>query len=161
MAKFFSLYGSRPGVVAIDFKDSPSVVRQEFAFDSDINNILKRYATTGWLVDPSSPRNDRKPTYDDWSKAPSYQDSLDIVIKAEEKFDALPVQIRQRFNYNPQALLNFLADPKNYDEAVALRLISPKPSKIQSQAAAAASPEPPEAAKAASAAVAVGTIPNT
>lgn len=149
--KFLTLFGSRPKV-ALDFKDSPSAVREEYAFEADINNVLKRYATTGWLVDPNSPRNDRVPTYDDWSKSPSFQDSLDIVIKAQEKFDALPVQIRQRFNYDPQALLNFLSDEKNYDEAVALRLISPKESK--SKGAEAPPPEPATTTEAGKAAVA-------
>lgn len=154
--KFFTQYTNPAPRVAVDFKDSPSLVRGEFQFEADINNIMKRYATTGWLVDPSSPRNDRKPTYDDYTKMPSYQDSLDIVIKAQEKFDALPVQIRSRFNYNPQALLDFLSDEKNYDEAVKLRLISPKASKGEdiphSQAAGAATPAAAEGGKAASAA---------
>lgn len=142
--KFATPYNDVAPSPAIDCRDAPSLVRPEFQHDADINNILARYATTGWLVDPNSPRNDRKPTYDDWSKMPSYQDSLDIVIKAEERFDALPVQIRERFNYDPQKLLDFLNDEKNYDEAVKLRLISPKPDPKPdptiSQAAAAATP---------------------
>lgn len=117
----------------INFKDCPVLVRAEFAFESDINNILKRYATTGWLVDPNSPRNDRKPQWDDYSKMLDYQDSLDKCIDAQQRFDALPVEIRERFNYDPAKLLAFLdkacSDKKSteFEEAVRLRLVSAPP----------------------------------
>lgn len=115
------------------------LVREEFTHDADINNILKRYATTGWLVDPSSPRNNRKPMWDDYSKMLDYQASLDKVVKAQAMFDDLPVEIRERFNYDPAKLLAFLdkacSDKKSadYEEAVKLRLVTPpQPPKTES-----------------------------
>lgn len=128
---------------SIDFSKSPSMTRQEFAAEANINNVLKRYATTGWLVDPNSPRNNRKPQWDDYSKLLDYQDSLNLVIDAQDRFDALPVEIRERFNYDPAKLLVFLQkaseDTKGpaYEEAVKLRLITPKEPQ---KAAAAATP---------------------
>lgn len=116
----------------IDFSESPSMTRQEFAAEANINNVLKRYATTGWLVDPNSPRNNRKPQWDDYSKLLDYQDSLNLVVDAQNRFDELPVEIRERFNYDPGKLLVFLEkalkDEKSsaYEEAVRLRLITPK-----------------------------------
>lgn len=118
----------------IDFSGCSVLVRDEFAYDADINNILKRYATTGWLVDPNSPRNNRTPQWDDYTKMLDYQDCLDKCIEAQNRFDELPVEIRERFNYDPQQLLVFLdkacGDKKSpqFEEAVKLRLVTaPKP----------------------------------
>lgn len=106
----------------IDFTGEESLARQEFATDCDINNIIKRYQATGVLIDPSTPRT-RKPLFGDFSNIPSYQQYLDIVLDAQQRFDSLPVEIRARFNYDPGALLSFVKDTHNRDEAVRLGLI--------------------------------------
>lgn len=140
----------------IDFTGSESLARQEFRDEADINNIIKRYQATGVLVDPSIPRS-RRPVFGDFSSAPSYQQAQDLVIRANEQFDALPVELRERFNYDPARLLAFLDDPKNREEAVKLGIIE-APAKPVSSAKEPSVAEPSKPAPTSSAAS--GTPPE-
>lgn len=131
----------------VDFKDSPSLTRQEFAEEANVNNLMKRYALTGSFYDPLGhpSKSLRKPMFGDFTQFGDFQESQNRVIAAMEAFDSLPVELRKRFNYDPQALIEFCSDPKNRDEAIKLGLIE--------KAAEAATPEPPKAAKASEEAV--------
>ena len=59
-----------------------TMTKQSFKDECDINNILKKYETTGAL--PSLILEN--PQYGDYSNVPAYQDALNIVMKAEEQF---------------------------------------------------------------------------
>ena len=63
------------------------------------------------------------------------------IVEAHNAFDALPVEIRERFNYDPGKLIEWLADDKNREEAIKLGLIE--------KAAEAATPVPAKDAPAA------------
>lgn len=102
-----------------------SPVRQEFAAEADIHNILKRTALNGGILPEVN-----RPQYGDFSSAPSYEEALNLVVQAEDAFYSLDAEIRDRFHNNPSVMLKFLDDPKNYDEAVKLGIVSrpvPKP----------------------------------
>lgn len=133
----------------IDFTGSESLARQEFRDEADINNIIKKYQATGFLIDPSV-TSSRQPMFGDYTNAPDFERAQQIVAVAQENFDALPVRLRERFNYDPVELLRFLDNPDNRDEAIKLGIIEPKA--IIEKAAEAATPEPPKG----SAAVAEG-----
>lgn len=130
----------------IDFTGQDSLARQEFRDEADINNIIKKYQVTGFLVDPSTPRV-RRPTFGDFASLPDYQQSLNIVLQAQDRFDALPVEIRHRFNYDPANLLAFVSDSSNRDEAIKLGLIDENPTKsasaLEARVAEPAPPAPP------------------
>lgn len=125
----------------VDFSDAPSMTRQEFADEANVNNLLKRYAQTGSFYDPTKPHSARQPLFGDFSKYNDFTVYQNLVIEARDRFDSLPVEIREKFNYDPAKLLDFLADEKNRDEAIKLNLIA--------KAAAAATPESANAAPAA------------
>lgn len=101
----------------------PSLAQQHFKEECDINNIIARYEQTGVLVDPTLPG--RNFEFGDYSAVQDYQDSLNYVIEAREMFDSLPSKLRERFNYDPSKLLQFLADESNRDEAIRLGLVDP------------------------------------
>lgn len=103
--------------IMFDKKDGKT--RQEFAKDVDINRIVSRYHKTGKLPDMIK----RNPIYGDFSSLPDYQEALNIVSKANDQFDALPVEVKDRMNYNPEKFLEFVADPKNKDEMKKLGLL--------------------------------------
>lgn len=124
----------------VDFSDSPSMTRQEFKDEANVNNLLKRYALTGSFYDPLV-----KPKatllFGDFTSCGDYQHACDVMIRMNDYFDSLPLEIRKRFNYEPSALLEFLENPENRGEAEKLGLIA--------KAAKAATPEPADAAEAA------------
>lgn len=101
----------------------PSMAQQNFKEECDINNIIARYEQTGVLTDPLQPG--RNFEFGDYSAVQDYQDSLNFVIEARQMFDSLPSNLRERFNYDPARLLQFLSDDSNRDEAVRLGLIDP------------------------------------
>ena len=114
--------GDHPGIVFTE----PSMTQQQFADESNINNIIARFKETGTLSDDPDPNN--LPVFDDFTvrSAYNYQTAMNVVVRAREQFDALPSNIRERFGYSPKALLQFLGDESNYDEAVRLGLVRPR-----------------------------------
>ena len=98
--------------------EEPSLTQQHFKDETDINNILRQFNVTGLL--PESPLS---PRYGDFSGIGDYQSALNAVIAAESEFEALPAQIRARFNNDPAALIDFLDDDNNREEAVKLGLL--------------------------------------
>lgn len=96
-----------------------SRTKQNFKDQCDINNIIKKYRKNG--VNPFVVTESAR--YGDYSEVPSYQDSLNFIISADEAFMKLDPRIRARFQNNPGLLIDFCADPNNREEAVKLGLI--------------------------------------
>lgn len=110
----------RPATKGLKFTDK-SRTKQEFAADADINTILKHYERDGLAL----PSGDRQPLFGDFS-APELQDyrqALDIVSGAGELMERLPARVRARFGNDVANLLQFVADPKNREEAHELGLL--------------------------------------
>jgi len=103
-----------------------SETQQQFKEECDINNIVKKFSTTGEFTHLTR----KQGTYQDFSEITDYQTMLHQVQYAEEAFASLPATIRARFRNDPGELLSFIQNEKNYDEAVTLGLIEPKPSQI-------------------------------
>lgn len=96
-----------------------SLTKQEFRDECDINIVVGRYGTT-----PPRPWGN-PPTlrYGDFADAPDFLNAQLLVKQSEEQFLSLPASVRDRFNNNPAALLAFVHDPKNLDEARRLGLL--------------------------------------
>lgn len=99
-------------------EELPSMTKQAFAEECDINSIMRRYETTG-TVDHI---NRREPAYGDFTDVKSYHEAANVVIAAEAAFADLPAKVRDRFGNDPAKLMEFLQDPANQDEAIALGL---------------------------------------
>ena len=98
--------------------EEPSLAQQHFKDECDINNILRQFNITGLL--PESPLS---PRYGDFSGIGDYHTALNRVIAAQDEFEALPAQIRARFDNDPSKLIEFLDDDNNRPEAEALGLV--------------------------------------
>lgn len=107
---------------SISFVDSPSLTKQSFKEECDINNILKRWRKTGELTHLAT----RQPSYGDFTNADDYLSATLKVHAAQADFDSLSARIRERMKNDPAELLAFLADPANEAEGIELGLI-PKP----------------------------------
>ena len=103
--------------------EEPSLAQQHFKDECDINNILRQFNITGLL-----PENTLSPRYGDFSGIVDYHSALNAVIAAENEFEALPAQLRARFQNDPEQLINFIEDESNREEAINLGLIDRKAS---------------------------------
>lgn len=100
-----------------------SKTHQSFAKDADINNIMSRYAKTGVLVDPLKVDLGRQPHFGDFSDIADFNTLVNRVQQAQDDFMTLPALVRRRFNNNVQECIEFIADPANLKEAVAMKLL--------------------------------------
>lgn len=124
--------------VQIMFND-PSLTKQEYKEESDINNIVARSRVTGEL-----PQTRSIPQYGDFSSLPDYQTALNTIQQADEAFLSLDSKIRARFDNNPGALIDFLQNPANLKEAIDLGIIEKPPLEPPKMPV----PTPPEPTKA-------------
>jgi phage internal scaffolding protein len=98
--------------------EEPTLAQQHYKEECDINTILQKFSITGILPEaPLSPR------YGDFSGVGDYHTALNRVIAAQEEFEALPAQIRARFDNDPAKLIEFLDDEANRPEAEQLGLV--------------------------------------
>jgi phage internal scaffolding protein len=101
------------GLVCLD----PSLTQQQFAEESDINNIVDRFMKTGHLPSAAS-----MPQYADYEGVFDFQSAMNVVRQADENFMRMDAKVRARFHNSPQEFLEFFANPDNVDEAVRLGL---------------------------------------
>lgn len=116
----------------------PTMTKQSFRDECDVNLILKRFESTG-VVDHLASSN---PRYGDFTSAEDYQTSLNIVMSAEDSFMSLDPKIRLRFDNDPVLFLDFVGNPANNTELIALGLAKPSiPVEKPGFAASSAAPE--------------------
>jgi len=122
----------------------PSMTKQSFVAECDINNILKQFSTTGILTHVKSQL--AAGTYQDLPDEIDFQQSVNTIKAAETAFMTLPAKVRREFGDEPAAFLEFLGhldDPATRARAVELGLVKRPPP------ASAPDPSPDKAPKAA------------
>lgn len=117
-----------------------SLTKQEFREECDVNLILSRYQDA-----PPKPWGSPPVLrFGDFADAPDFLAAQLLVKEAEDLYNSMPVQVRDRFGHNPANFLQFVHDPKNRDEAKRLGILRPEPA---AQAAPPAAPPPAEPTK--------------
>ena len=96
----------------------PSLTKQSFRDECDINNILRQFNVTGQL-----PIGSVQPQYGDFSGITDYQSALNAVMAAQDFFLQLPAKIRARFDNDPALVVDFASDEANKEEMKALGLL--------------------------------------
>lgn len=107
------------------FNDEPSKTQQQFKEESDINTLVRRFGLTGTMPDDF-----RMPISGDFTDAVTdYHTAQQILVETREEFMRIPAELRERFQNDPQVLMDYLADPKNNAESIelGLRNAPPKP----------------------------------
>lgn len=118
MTKFKTAY-DRDLVQGITF-DEPSMAQQHFKDECDVNNILRKYESTGLVTHVAN----GTPSYGDFSSVLDYQQAQNILIEAQDAFVALPASLRKRFDNDPSLMLQFIENPDNREEAEKLGLLA-------------------------------------
>lgn len=98
--------------------EEPSLAQQHFKDECDINNILRQFNITGLL-----PEQTLSPRYGDFTGISDYHTAMNRVIAVQDEFEALPAQIRARFDNDPAQLIEFMENSENRSEAESLGLI--------------------------------------
>jgi len=118
MPKFRTAY-DRDVVAGITFT-YPTMAQQHFKDECDVNNILRKYESTGLVTHVAN----GTPSYGDFSSVLEFQQAQNILIEAQDAFDALPASLRKRFDNDPAVMLEFIENPDNREEAEKLGLVN-------------------------------------
>lgn len=100
----------------------PSMAQQQFAEECDANFIMKKYSQTGEITHLA--RN--QGVYADVSEIGDYQSALDTVMRAQDAFETVPAQLREKLQNDPQKFLEFIQNPENRDEMIKYGIIEAK-----------------------------------
>lgn len=103
--------------------EEPSLTDQSQYKDTDINNIVRRYQTTGLLDSPGAVPFETL-QYGDATLLPDYQTALDLVNSVETEFSSLPSEVREKFGHDPVQLLEALQDPSKQQMLQDIGLLS-------------------------------------
>lgn len=106
------IYSARnPNTIeVVAFLDGPSMTRQEFAEECDINEIMARYEKHGqWPMKP----NDYVPTYVDFVGMPDLQGAMASMDAARDAFMQLPAKVRKEFDNDAMRFVEFAQDGNN------------------------------------------------
>lgn len=87
----------------------PSLTRQEFAEECDINTIMARYEASGAI----SHVNRAEPMYLDTTTYPDLQGAMETFREASLAFNSLPALVRREFDNDPQKFVDFAVEPAN------------------------------------------------
>lgn len=118
----------------LDCSVEPSMTKQSFAEECDINTIVRRFNVGGDL-----PSGVRMPTYGDFDTVNDFRTALDAVVQAREAFDQMPANVRYRFHNDPAEFVDFCSDEANRPEAIKLGLVEAQAAALASGTAPAAS----------------------
>lgn len=100
----------------------PSMTKQEFKFECDVNNVVKSFKPHHMQAMLAA--NLASGAYTDLPDAYDYQDALHLVQDAEKRFMTMPAKVRDRFGQDPSQFLAFINNPGNQAEAISLGLAS-------------------------------------
>jgi phage internal scaffolding protein len=115
---FFSAYSVKIST-PLTFPENSPHTKQEFKAESDINTIMAQYMRTGEL-----PKiNEVAPQFLDVTDM-DFQTHMNIIREAEELFAELPSSIRNRFQNDPGAFIDFTSDENNRPELARMGLLS-------------------------------------
>lgn len=99
--------------------DIPSMTKQSFAEEVDINTIVRRFG-----IGVELPVNVPMVTNGDFVGILNFQDAMDMVVKARESFMLMPADVRTRFHNDVHEFVEFVSDEANLPEANKLGLVS-------------------------------------
>jgi len=130
---------NRPPDPGIDFSKDEKITKDSFKDECDINNIIKRFLR-GETIPAFVPG-----VFADVSHYGDYREMRQQMREADEYFETLPAEIRERFNNSTAELLDAVADPNRKEELQQLGLFPPE---LPSDAPGATPPPPPTASPA-------------
>lgn len=96
-----------------------SLTQQNQEADTNINNIVRRYTQTGEL-----PVHTRPPLQEEFATVTTMQEAANLLIDAKHAFMEQPAAVRNRFNNDPAAFVEFCSNEENRDDMRKMGLMS-------------------------------------
>ena len=117
--------------------------KQSMRDECDINQIMSKFLKTGNIEH----RNTRSAQYG-FATSDDFQSAMETVVTAQEMFNELPAETRKKFANSPRNFLDFVQNPDNRSEMVAMGLadaaaVEPTPPQPKEPDKAPTSPESP------------------
>lgn len=119
----------------------PSMTKQSFKDECDINNIVAKYEATGILdhVNQAAARG----VYEDLPSGLDLQAGLNIIAQAEEAFMALPAAARAEFKNDPVLFVEAFNNPTEANQELFIKLGLATDTRPPKAPAAPPAPPPP------------------
>lgn len=100
------------GVDHSTYVEGPSLTRQEFAEECDINSLMARYE--GHVIGGPGNMSPPVPTFVDWGHMPqTLLEYMTFMSEAEAGFMSLPAVVRKEFDNDAKMFVEFASDPEN------------------------------------------------
>lgn len=103
----------------------PSMTKQEFLAECDINNILKEFLPPARFNQIAGLAAEG--VFSDLPQSMDFQEAMHLQMQADHVFSLLPARTRERFANSPAEFLAFFENPANREEAKALGLLQEPP----------------------------------
>lgn len=116
----FDSFKERSDATGTDPGPEPSMTKQSFKDEADLNRIMRKYLTTGVLP---IMRHRIGAAYGEFADVEDYFACQVKLKNAEEAFMLLPSAVRSACRNEPGLLLELLQDPARRGEAVKLGLV--------------------------------------
>jgi len=120
----------------------PSMTKQSFKDECDINNIVRKFEATGQIdhINQAAARG----VYQDLPSGLDLQAGLEMIRQAEEAFMALPAAARSEFDNDPVLFVEAFNNPTpaQQERFVALGLATARPSPTPAPEPVKPAPEP-------------------
>lgn len=122
-----------------EVNNAPSMTRQEFAAECDINVLMAHYEKNAVLP----PQSQKVPQYFDASEVPDFRDALDMARQAEEAFMRVPAQLRKELDNDVYRFVEFAQDPENLEVMRKYGLAEPAKAEAPPMRVEVINPSPP------------------
>lgn len=134
MAKIRKPYDKRTRLV--QNTQGESKTKQQFKTQCDVNHIIQQYDRGGVIThgNAASPQYGVAPKID-------YHSAMNIVVEANAAFEALPANVRKRFDNDPAKFMDVIHDEKYHDDMVELGLLIPKEEEVKTDVSVPGSPQ--------------------
>lgn len=109
------------------FFEEPSLTKQSFKNECDINLLMKKFKkimNADYLTQYNGYVGGQ---FGDFSEVSDYRSALEQVRSAQAVFDALPAVVRKQFAHDPAEFLDFCQNPANAGKLVEWGLAVEKP----------------------------------
>lgn len=95
----------------------------QFIQECDINNIVAKYKR-GETISHVTKARERYGNFDQFA---GLADAYEPVLQANSAFESLPAELRNKFGNSPKSFLEFIDNPDNFKECVALGIYDAPP----------------------------------
>jgi phage internal scaffolding protein len=121
--EFYSPY-TNPKKVEPFYTVGESMTQEQFAEESEINNILRSHDRNG-IIEHINRGN---AIYGDFSNITDFSDALEQIKQAQSEFQNIPWEIREKFQNDAGQFFKFASDPDNLQELRDMGLANPEQS---------------------------------